>query len=126
MARKQFTFEKLEVWQSARRLALDVYQKTKDFPKTELFEMTNQLKRSSVSVASNLAEGSSRASLKDQAHFSTQAYSSLMETASHIIISTDLGFLTSEVADDLLNHAHDLAVRISNFRESQVRRSKST
>ncbi len=125
MARKQFTFEKLEVWQSARRLALDVHQATRQFPKAELFEMTSQLKRSSASVASNLAEGASRASLKDQAHFSNQAYSSLMETASHLNISTDLGFMESEVSDGLLNHAHDLAVRVSNFRESQIRRASA-
>ncbi len=123
MARKQFAFEKLEVWQSARRLALQVRTATGRFPRTELFEMTSQLNRASMSVASNLAEGSSRASLKDQAHFSNQAYSSLMETASHLIISAEMGLVSVEEADELLNHAHDLAVRVSNFRDSQLRRA---
>lgn len=126
MARKQFAFEKLEVWQSARKLALEVSRTTKEFPKSELYGLTSQSNRSSLSVASNLAEGSSRVSLKDQAHFSNQAYSSLMETASHLIISTDLGLVTEDVTDLLLNHAHDLSVRINNLRDSQIRRAASS
>ncbi|HEY1080747.1 MAG TPA: four helix bundle protein, partial [Prosthecobacter sp.] len=89
--RKQFPFEKLEVWQDARRLVGAVYQETKDFPKSELYGMTSQINRAAVSVANNLAEGAARASMKDQAHFSNQAYGSLMETASDLIIATDLG-----------------------------------
>jgi four helix bundle protein len=88
--------------------------------------MTSQLNRSSISVASNLAEGSARASLKDQSHFSNQAYSSLMETASHLIISTDLGLVSEEVSDTLLNHAYDLSVRVHNLRQSQLRRAASS
>lgn len=126
MARKQFAFEKLEVWQSVRKLALEVSRTTKEFPKSELYGLTSQSNRSSLSVASNLAEGSSRVSLKDQAHFSNQAYSSLMETASHLIISTDLGLVTEDVTDLLLNHAHDLSVRINNLRDSQIRRAASS
>lgn len=122
MSRKQFAFEKLEVWQEARKLVSGVYHLTREFPKTELYGMTSQLNRSSVSVASNLAEGSGRASLKDQSHFSNQAYSSLLETASHLIISTDLGLLSSQSADTLLTSAYDLSVRIHNLRESQIRR----
>lgn len=123
MARKQFPFEKLEGWQEARQLALEVYQNTRTFPKTELYGMTSQLNRSSMSVAGNLAEGSGRAGLKDQSHFSNQAYSSLMETASHLIISTDLGLLSTESADPLLDRAYGLSVRIHNLRESQLRRA---
>lgn len=120
--RKQFPFEKLEVWQDARRLVGSVYKTTRTFPKSELYGMTSQLNRASVSVANNLAEGSVRVSLKDQAHFSNQAYSSLMETASDMIIANDLGFVASENSDEILNAAYDLSVRINNLRESQLRR----
>jgi four helix bundle protein len=126
MARKQFAFEKLDVWQGARRLVSGVYAQTRLFPKFELYGMTSQLNRATVSVANNLAEGSARASLKDQAHFSNQAYGSLMETASDLIISTDLGFIETESSDILLDQAHDLAVRISNYRASQLRRAGSS
>jgi four helix bundle protein len=123
MARKQFAFEKLEVWQEARKLVVGVYRQTRAFPKAELYGMTSQLNRASISVANNLAEGSARTSLKDQAHFSNQAYGSLMETASDLIISSDLGFIQAEPSDALLNQAYDLAVRINNLRDSQLRRA---
>jgi four helix bundle protein len=126
MPRKQFTFERLEVWQDARKLVIGIYESTRDFPKAELYGMTSQLNRAAVSVANNLAEGTSRASMKDQAHFSNQAYSSLMETVSDLIISTDLGFIQNGKADILINQAHDPAVRIHNLRESQLRRSKTS
>ncbi|SKA96512.1 four helix bundle protein [Prosthecobacter debontii] len=122
--RKQFPFEKLEVWQDARRLVGAVYEQTSSFPKAELYGITSQINRAAVPVANNLAEGSVRASLKDQAHFSNQAYGSLMETASDIIIATDLGFIPQEKADAVLDAAFDLSVRINNLRESQLRRSQ--
>jgi four helix bundle protein len=125
MSRKPFPFEKLDVWQDARKLTVNVYQRTREFPKSELYGMTSQLNRASISLANNLAEGTARASLKDQAHFSNQAYSSLMETASDLIIAGDLGYIAGEPADSLLNQVHDLSVRIHNLRESQLRRAKA-
>lgn len=124
--RKQFPFEKLDVWQDARRLVASVYERTQTFPKAELYGMTSQVNRAAVSVANNLAEGSVRASLKDQAHFSNQAYSSLMETASDMIIATDLGFISADQSDPILSAAYDLSVRINNLRESQLRRFQSS
>ena len=120
--RKQFPFEKLEVWQAARVLVKEVYQNTRAFPKEELFGLTSQLKRASVSVANNLAEGSARASLKDLAHFSSQSHGSLMETACDLILASDLGFMAQVEVDRLLDQAYDLSVRIHNLRESQLRR----
>lgn len=121
--RKQFPFEKLEVWQDARKLVTGVYKCSRSFPKDERFGLTIQMTRAAVSVANNLAEGSGRSSLKDQAHFSNQAHGSLMETASDLIIATDLGFTTAETADPLLDQAYDLAIRIHNLRDSQLRRA---
>lgn len=121
--RKEFPFEKLEVWQDARELVREVYKCANSFPSAERFGLTSQLTRASVSVANNLAEGSGRSSLKDQAHFSSQAYSSLMETACDLILSNDLGFASPEDTDPLLNQAYDLSVRIHNLRESQLRRA---
>lgn len=72
--RKEFPFEKLEVWQDARKLVRSVYECAGAFPSAERFGLASQLTRASVSVANNLAEGSGCSSLKDQAHFSNQAY----------------------------------------------------
>lgn len=120
--RKQFPFEKLEVWQAARNLVGLVYQRTRQFPKAELYGLTCQINRSAVSVANNLAEGSARASLKDQAHFSNQAYGSLTEMASDFLIAKDLGFVTEEEIETVLNAAYDLGIRINNLQKSQLRR----
>jgi four helix bundle protein len=122
--RKQFPFEKLEVWQDARKLVVGVYECSRSFPKEERFGLTSQLTRAAVSVANNLAEGCGRATLKDQANYSSQAHGSLMETASDLIIATDLGFTTEGVADPLLDQAYDLAIRIHNLRDSQLRRAQ--
>lgn len=120
--RKQFPFEKLEVWQDARRLVARVYECAGGFPKEERFGLTSQLTRSVVSVANNLAEGCGRSTLKDQANYSSQAHGSLMEAASDLIIATDLGYAAQTVTDALLDQAYDLAVRIHNLRDSQLRR----
>ena len=104
----------------------EVYRCTRAFPGTELYGMTSQLKRSALSVANNLAEGSGRSSLKDQAHFSSQAYGSLMEVASDLIVSSDLGFVREEEVESLLDNAYNLSVRIHNLRESQLRRASSS
>ena len=123
--RKEFPFEKLEVWQEARRLVNEVYDVTGRFPHAERFGLTSQLRRASLSVANNLAEGSGRSSLKDQAHFSSQSYGSLMETASDLIIATDRNYIDNEATDPILNHAYDLSVRIHNLRETQLRRHEA-
>ena len=73
-----YSFEKLEVWKEARELVVWIYSITKEYPSEEKFGLVTQLRRAAVSVVSNLAEGSSRKSAKDQAHFSQIAYSSLL------------------------------------------------
>lgn len=94
---KVYSFEKLECWQQARRLAVWTNQSTKNFPADERFGLTSQMRRASISIASNIAEGSARRTSKDQAHFSTVAYSSTIELLNDLILSNDLGFLASEL-----------------------------
>lgn len=88
-----FAFEKLRVWQEARKLTVFVYQITGGFPSEERFCLTLQVRKAALSVASNISEGSARVSKKDQAHFYQMAYSSLAEVLNQLIIATDLGFL---------------------------------
>ncbi|PBI88368.1 hypothetical protein BSF41_24960 [Flavobacterium sp. ACN2] len=89
-----FSFEKLEVWQNARMLILDIYKLTSKFPSNELFGITSQVKRSASSIATNITEGTSRNTSKDKAHFLTISYSSAMETLNHLIISKDLNYVS--------------------------------
>lgn len=84
------------VWQDAKNLTHLVYKVTKDFPSEEKYGLVSQLRRAVISVSSNIAEGSSRISPKDQAHFYQMAFSSLMEVLSQIIISIELGYMHEE------------------------------
>lgn len=91
-----FSFEKLDVWQNSREFVLDIYKLTMKFPLSEIYGITSQIKRSATSIATNIAEGTSRNTKKDKAHFLTISYSSTMETLNHLIISKDLDYLSTE------------------------------
>ncbi len=86
-------FTDLEAWKVSHRLAIDVYQATKKFPKEELFGIVSQLRRAAVSVTSNLAEGFSRNSAKDKAQFYAIAKGSLTELESQLLICRDIAYL---------------------------------
>ncbi len=89
----KYSFENLEVWQMSRELVKEIYQLTSTFPKDEKYGLTSQLRRASVSVSSNIAEGSTRWSKKDQSRFYEIAFGSLIEVLNQLILSTDLEFL---------------------------------
>ena len=110
----RFRFEKLEVWQQARAVNQTVYRLTRKFPREELFAMTSQIRRASVSVSANIAEGSGRNSDKDFAHFLEQAYGSLMEVASFLYLALDEKYTVESDLDPLLAEIEILAKRNSS------------
>lgn len=91
-----FSFEKLEVWKEAIQLSKKVYILTEKFPKEEKFGLISQVRRATNSISSNLAEGTSRITNKDKAHFTTIAFSSTMEVLNHLIVSKELEFISEE------------------------------
>ena len=97
----KFNFEKLEVWKKARLFTKDVYLHTRSFPDCERYGIVNQIRRSAISVCSNIAEGSARLSGKDQRHFYNMAYSSLMECFNQLLISQDLEYINMNDSDAL-------------------------
>jgi four helix bundle protein len=107
----RFRFEKLEVWQEARKINQVIYRLTRKFPREELFAMTSQIRRASISVSSNIAEGSRRNSDKDFAHFLEQAYGSLMEVASIFYLAFDEGYVQESDLDPLFDELERLAKR---------------
>ena len=107
----RFRFEKLEVWQVARKLNQQVYQLARRLPKDELFVMNSQMRRASVSVSSNIAEGAGRNSDKDFAHFLEQSYGSIMELASLVYLAFDEHYFTEPEADVVLDKLEVLAKR---------------
>ena len=93
----EYSFERLEVWKESVKLVNLIYEVTKGFPVSEKYGLTNQLRRASVSISSNLAEGTSRISDKDKAHFTTLSYSSAMEVLNQMIIAKELKYINEEV-----------------------------
>jgi len=89
----KYSFENLEVWQTSRELVNDIYQVTSTFPQDEKFGLTSQIRRASISVSSNIAEGSTRWSKKDQSRFYEIAFGSLIEVLNQLILAADLKFL---------------------------------
>jgi len=90
----EFYFEKLDVWKNARIANKEIYLLTRRFPKKELFGITSQLRRATMSIPSNIAEGMSRETTKEKLRFLNIAYSSAMEVINFIILSLNLEFLT--------------------------------
>ena len=93
---KVYSFETLLCWQHAKQLALWVYKLTRLFPTDERYGLINQMRRAAISISSNIAEGTSRATKKDQAHFSTIAYSSTIELLNQLILCNELNFIKNE------------------------------
>jgi len=110
-----FSFERLDVWTKSRLLTKSVYHLTRKFPDDEKFGLTSQLRRAIISVCSNIAEGSSRKSKKDQAHFYNIAFSSLMETLNQLIISSDLEYLEKQMLDDLRKDVQTISLMLNRL-----------
>lgn len=104
MADKITSFTDLEAWQQAHLFAVGVYKTTKDFPASEQFGITSQLRRAAVSIPSNIAEGFSRSSSKEKLQFYAVARASLVEVQSQILIARDVGFLPPSQFDKLSSH----------------------
>ena len=116
MEDKKFSFEELEVYKLARLLVRDIYRLQHRFPKYEIYALGDQIRRSSSSVTSNIAEGSGRASFKEKSHFIEIAYGSLMEAFSQLQIAQDLGYLTQEDIDEIRLQFVDVAKMLSGLK----------
>jgi four helix bundle protein len=111
----RFRFEKLNVSQQARSLNADVYRRTRKFPSHEIYATTSQLRRASISVSSNIAEGSGRNSDKDFAHYLELAYGSLVEVTSLFYLAFDENYVSEKDSDPLLEKIEILSKRIATL-----------
>lgn len=87
-------FTDLKVWQESHKLVLLIYKETKTFPREEIFSLTNQMRRASVSISSNIAEGFGRQSYKEKIQFYYLAHGSLVELKNQLFIARDISYLT--------------------------------
>jgi four helix bundle protein len=116
-----FSFEKLEVWKESIKLLKHIYEITKSFPSEEKFGLISQLRRASVSISSNLAEGTSRNTDKDKAHFTTISYSSTMEVLNQLIISKELGFIDEENYLTIRLQINKISNMLNALRKAQLK-----
>lgn len=122
MENRQYSFEKLHVWNDIREMIKYIYALTADYPDFEKFGLVNQMRRAAISVSSNLAEGSSRTGAKDQAHFYQLAYSSNMELLSQTIVSLDLNFINQEQHQQLRTYIQGIAYKLNALRKQSLKR----
>jgi four helix bundle protein len=90
-------YKDLLVWQKSHEFVISIYNSLRTFPKEETYNLVSQLKRASISIPTNIAEGSGRFTPKDFAHFLQNALGSAHETEYLILLSKDLGYINSEV-----------------------------
>jgi four helix bundle protein len=95
-------FTDLKAWQVARQMVKEVYQATYTFPKEEQFGLVSQMKRAAVSIASNIAEGFRRDTMKDKLHFYVISHGSLTELQNQVILAHDLEFLDFQKFENLM------------------------
>jgi four helix bundle protein len=114
----QFSFEKLIVWKEARSFITKIYDITDIFPNKEKFGLSSQIQRAAVSVAANIAEGSSRFSKKDYVRFLQISYGSLMEVLSHAYVALDRKYIGNDSLNLVRNHVKKLSFLINQLSKS--------
>ena len=111
-----FGFRDLRVYQTSRALVKTIYSVLAAYPSNEQYALCDQLRRASVSVPSNIAEGMSRSSDKEKAHFIEISYGSLMEVLCQMEISKELNYVTEEQMKDIENQITIIAKQLSKLR----------
>ena len=108
-------FRNLKVWKKSHQMTLAVYKITTGFPKDELFELTSQIRRSSVSISANIAEGCGRDGEAELARFLYIAMGSASELEYHLLLSYDLDFLTEPEHDRLAKEVTEVKRMLTSF-----------
>ena len=111
------THRDLDVWKKSIDLVTKIYKCTKDNPKEEVYGLTSQIRRSAVSIPSNIAEGSARTTKKDFSHFLAIALGSVAELETQFI-SKNLGFLQDAVLEDLVSELTSIRRMTLGLRKS--------
>ena len=115
-----YSFEKLEVWNESKEFTKSIYTITTTFPDQEKFGLVSQLRRASVSICSNIAEGSARNTYKDKAHFTTMAFSSAIEVINQLVLSFEMDFISEEVYSKLRLELESITNKLNGLRNYQT------
>jgi four helix bundle protein len=113
-----FGYRKLIAYQKAKDVVKHTYRLLKKFPSEERYALCDQLRRASVSITSNIAEGVNRYSVKDKVHFMEIAFGSLMEVSSQFEIAEELGYITADERLSMDKLIEEVARLLSGLRLS--------
>ena len=114
----QFGFEKLIVWKEAREFIQIIYDMTDEFPEKEKFGLSSQIQRAAVSIAANIAEGSSRFSRKDFARYLQISYGSSMEVLSHAYVAFDRKYISTDDLKTVCENVRRISFKINSLSKS--------
>ncbi len=113
--RKRHSFENVKAWQTARQFRIKIYQTTKQFPKHELYCLTNQIRRAAISIHSNIAEGYGRFSFKENIQFCRTARASLNEVLDQLYVALDEKYIEKNIFDKLYNEGRNVEYNINGY-----------
>lgn len=116
----EYSYKTLNVYKDAKELVVEVYRLLKQYPVEERYALCDQIRRAAISITSNIAEGMSRYSDKEKAHFLEIAYASMMEVESQLDISVDLEYVTRAQFDKLAQEISSLGKQLSALRGKYV------
>jgi four helix bundle protein len=109
-------YTKYDIWKDGIDISVKIYELTSSFPESEKFGIISQLRRASVSISSNFAEGSSRSSEKEFRHFIEIALGSAFEVKTQLIISNKLGFINEDLFVDLIHLIDKVSKQLNALR----------
>lgn len=109
------SFEDLTVWQKAHQLILRIYKLTADFPSEERFGLVSQMRRASISITANIAEGFKRRGAKDKINFYNIAQGSLTELQNYLILTKDLGYFSDKHYDEFCLSAVEISKMLNSL-----------
>ncbi|MBR8537140.1 four helix bundle protein [Carboxylicivirga sediminis] len=112
---RKHNFKELQIWKKGRALVKEIYQLTSEYPQSEIYGLVSQMRRASVSIPSNIAEGSGRKTSKEFSRFLEIAYSSSLELETQLYVSCDLSFISESKLDEYLFKIDEVQKMISSF-----------
>ncbi len=110
-------YEKLDVWQKAMQLAVDIYKTTEVFPKKEIYGLSSQIQRAAVSIPSNIAEGYSRQHNKEIIQFLHIALGSKAELETQLRIVISLAYIDPDIGTDLLERTVEVGKMLHGLKK---------
>ena len=108
-------FEELKVWQKGREFRNEVYRMTQKFPKTEIFGLISQMRRASISITSNIAEGHGRFHFKENIQFCRISRGSLNEILDQLYLALDMGYINKTSFSKVYENGRELEKMLNGY-----------